>query len=234
LSFRIGGPYNPQGRAPVKVNRVTMPAPLVLASASPRRRELLAALGVEFTVAPAAVDETAAVAGRTPHDAVLAAALAKVRTAAARHPGATVLAADTIVVADGAVFGKPADVGEARRMLLALRGGRHEVLTAVAARVDVDETHAVVTTEVHMRPYAHAEIDAYVRSGAPLDKAGAYGIQDEPFAPVAGLSGCWCSVVGLPLWTALRLLARCGRLAPRRPDEVFKRCAVCPLRPEDE
>src|SRR5579885_106195 len=108
FSFRIGGPYNPRGRAPVKVNRVTMPAPLVLASASPRRRELLAALGVEFTVAPTAVDETAAVAGCAPHDAVLAAALAKVRAAATRHPGATVLAADTIVVADGVVFGKPA------------------------------------------------------------------------------------------------------------------------------
>jgi MAF protein len=234
LSFRIGGPYNLRGCAPVKVNRVSMPAPLVLASVSPRRRELLAALGLEFTATPAAVDEAAAAAGRAPQEAVLAVALAKARAAAAQHPAATVLAADTIVVADGEVFGKPADVGAARRMLLALRGGRHDVLTAVVARVDVDETHAVVATEVHMRAYGYAEIDAYVRSGAPLDKAGAYGIQDEPFTPVAGLSGCWCSVAGLPLWTALRLLARCGRLAPRRPDEAFKRCAVCPLRPDDE
>ncbi|HLK10532.1 MAG TPA: Maf family protein [Candidatus Binatia bacterium] len=210
-----------------------MTMPLVLASASPRRRELLAALGFEFTLAPTAVDEEAVAAGREPREGVLAVALAKVRAAAAAHPAAVVLAADTIVVADGVVFGKPAGVGEARRMLFALRGRSHEVLTAVAARVDVDEVHAVVSTEVHMRPYAHFDVDAYVRSGAPLDKAGAYGIQDEPFAPVAGLSGCYCSVVGLPLWTALRLLARCGRLAPRRPDQAFACCAVCPLRPDD-
>jgi septum formation protein len=203
---------------------------LVLASASPRRRELLAALGVPFTVRAADVPEELSLHAPAP---VLAEelALAKASAVAREEPDALVLGADTIVVLDGRPLGKPASPEEARQMLRALRGRAHEVVTGVAviARGGVTRTaHAV--TRVVMRCYSDAEMEEYIASGDPFDKAGAYAIQHPGFQPVARVEGCYCNVVGLPLWTVRRLLAEAAPgLSVPRPDTAFPRCACCPL-----
>jgi septum formation protein len=201
---------------------------LVLASASPRRRELLGALGVDFTVAPADLDEEAIAAGARPADGALAVASEKARAVAAREPDAVVLAGDTIVVLDDAVLGKPKDPDEARGMLEALRGRTHDVLTAVVVCAAGEARTEVGRSVVRMRAYSPEEIAGYVATSAPLDKAGAYGVQDGVFDPVAAIDGCYCNVMGLPLWTVARLLGGAGRPTPRRPDEAFARCAGCP------
>lgn len=207
-----------------------MSQPLVLASASPRRREFLAALDLAFSCQAADVDEVGVARGLSPEAGALAVARAKALTVAGRAPRATVLAADTIVVLDGHALGKPADRADAHRMLAALRGRRHTVVTAVVViSPDRAEQSRVVTTSVAMRPWSQEEQATYVASGAPLDKAGAYGIQDQPFAPVATLEGCRCNVVGLPLWTVVELLESCGIAVPRRPASTLAACAACPL-----
>ncbi|HWP67380.1 MAG TPA: Maf family nucleotide pyrophosphatase [Candidatus Limnocylindria bacterium] len=201
---------------------------LVVASASPRRHELLAALGLRFEVAPADIDEEAAAGTLAPADAALAVATAK--AAAVPRPDALVLAADTLVVLDGELLGKPASPAEARRMLARLRARTHRVFTAVCLAAPDGTRTAVVESEVRMRAYRDEEIEAYVAAGGGLDKAGAYGIQDEPLRPVEAIGGCWCNVMGLPLWTTWSMLRSAGLLPPRAPDEAFARCAACPLR----
>ncbi|MGH7390257.1 MAG: Maf family protein [Candidatus Rokuibacteriota bacterium] len=183
---------------------------LILASASPRRRELLERLTPEFRVVPADVDET--LAGDPTPEAVAALALRKARTVAVRLGQGVVLGADTVVVIDGDALGKPADAAEARSMLRRLRGRRHEVITGVAV-VDAAGGRSAadaVVTEVVMRGYDDATIDAYVASGEPLDKAGAYAIQAAGEALVAGWVGSYSNVVGLPLDATRRLLAGFG------------------------
>jgi nucleoside triphosphate pyrophosphatase len=142
----------------------------------------------------------------------MALALAKARAVASRAPDAVVLGADTIVVVDGEVLGKPGGAAEAMRMLDRLRGRRHEVLTGVAVvRAPAGgERMAVVRTEVTMREYSDAEIEAYVASGEPLDKAGAYAVQAAGGRLVARVDGCYTNVVGLPLTTTRRLLESMG------------------------
>ncbi len=183
---------------------------LILASASPRRRELLERLTTDFRVVPAEVDET--LADGATADAVTALALRKARAVATRVGQGVVLGADTVVVIDGDVLGKPADADEARAMLHRLRGRRHDVVTGVAV-VDAasgrSATEAVVTA-VLMRDYDDATIEAYVASGEPLDKAGAYAIQEAGGALVAGWTGSFSNIVGLPLEAARRLLAGFG------------------------
>ena len=201
---------------------------LVLASASPRRRELLPALGVPFEVVPSAVAED----GDAPDAARLAYALAlrKARAVAADRPGDLVIGADTIVVLDGRALGKPGSPAEARSMLEALRSRTHEVVTGVAAVTGPGAPFEAVEsarTLVTMRDYSDAEIEAYVERGEPFDKAGGYAIQDEAFAPAAAIEGCRCAVIGLPLWT-LRGLLRGAGLAVQAP--ALERCATCPLR----
>jgi septum formation protein len=208
---------------------VTTHVSLVLASASPRRRHLLDAVGLRFELAPANLDEEALAAGLPPEESALVVAAAK--AAAVTRRDACVLAADTIVVLDGVVFGKPASSERAREMLAALRGRDHEVITAVAVRTPDGERRTACRSVVRMRAYSAAEIDAYVAAGGGRDKAGAYGIQDEPFRPVETIEGCWCNVMGLPLWTALRMLADGRCAAPLRPDQAFARCASCPSAP---
>jgi MAF protein len=123
-------------------------------------------------------------------------------------PGELVLAADTVVVLDGAVLGKPADPDEARAMLMSLRDRSHRVLTGLAmVRVGEIAWSSVVETTVWMRAYGDTELDDYVRSGSPLDKAGAYGIQDASFRPVNRIVGCYTNVVGLPLCEVRRALS---------------------------
>ena len=188
---------------------------LVLASASPRRAELLRQLGVSFDVVPSELPEA-----RPPgsaREAVTALALAKARSVARRLGSGVVLGADTAVVLEGEIFGKPRNPEEARRMLRQLGGCQHEVMTGVAL-VEAPagrETVAAVVTRVLMRAYAEAEIDAYVASGEPFDKAGAYAIQGAGGALVAAVEGCYTNVVGLPLTTTRRLLEEWGIIASR-------------------
>src|SRR5262249_38560986 len=158
-----------------------------------------------------------------------AAAVASAKAAAIESTAGIVLAADTVVVLDGRALGKPASRDDAVRMLEQLRGRAHEVVTAVAPRAPRVAPATLRRSTVRMRAYDRGEIAAYVATGAGLDKAGAYGIQDERFRPVESIDGCWCNVMGLPLWSAVRLLDQVGCGAPRRPDQTFARCASCPL-----
>jgi len=199
---------------------------LVLASASPRRRELLAAIGLAFEVTPADIDEVAVAGRRPPDEAVLAVAVAK--AAALPRANALVLAADTIVVLDDAVLGKPMTPEHARHMLAMLGGRAHRVLTGVCLVTPEERRTALIESDVRMRPYGAAEIETYVAAGGGLDKAGSYGIQDEPFRPVEAIAGCWCNVMGLPLWTVWTMLIEVGVPVPQPPDCAYARCAACP------
>jgi septum formation protein len=180
----------------------------VLASASPRRRELLRALCTEFDVVPSAVEETLEPGPLA--EAVRRLALRKARAVAATRPADLVLGADTIVVVDGEVLGKPSGRPEAAAMLRRLRGRVHEVLTAVAV-VDAGrgrEASETVRSRVRMRAYGDDEIAAYAATDEPLDKAGAYAIQGVGGALVEALEGSWSNVVGLPLEATAGLLRR--------------------------
>jgi septum formation protein len=188
-----------------------VPPHLVLASQSPRRRELLGQLGLALEVRPAHTDESVA-RGESPRDYVLRVARDKARAV----PGDVVLAADTAVVLGDEVLGKPAGRDDARRMLRALSGSTHEVLTAVvvrrtAIRLELD---AVVTTKVRFAALGPAEIDWYVGTGEPMDKAGAYAIQGAGGAFVLGVEGSVSNVVGLPLAETAALLRRAGLTLP--------------------
>ena len=182
----------------------------MLASASPRRRELLRDICSQFEVVPSEIDE-ALDDGPTP-EAVAGLALRKARAVAARAGEAVVLAADTVVVLDGAALGKPADPEEARAMLRRLRGREHKVITGVAvvdSRTGREASLAVVS-RVRMAVYSDTTLEGYVASGAPLDKAGAYAIQDLGGALVERLVGSYTNVVGLPVEETRRLLADFG------------------------
>lgn len=212
------------------------PAPglLVLASASPRRRELLAALGVPFTVQAADVPELfvpGVPAGEQAERLALDKARACPLSLDFEREGVIVLGADTIVVLNGEPLGKPEDAEQARQMLCSLRGRAHEVITGVAVVQGQIRRTSGATTLVHMRAYTDAEIEAYIATGDPFDKAGAYAIQHTGFAPVAHIEGCYCNVMGLPLWTVRRLLAEAAlQLATHPPSERYERCAACPER----
>jgi len=198
---------------------------IVLASASPRRRELLPSLGVTFEVIPANVDESdedddAARLART-------LALRKARAVADTRPGDTVIGADTIVVLGRRQLGKPGDDAEARAMLEALRGRTHHVVTGVAVIGAGGEATESVATAVAMRDYADDEVARYIARGEPFDKAGGYAVQDAEFAPAATVDGCRCAVIGLPLWTLRRLLLDAS-VAASPPG--LRDCLGCPHR----
>lgn len=181
---------------------------LILASRSPRRRELLAQLGVQVAVLPADIDETPA-AGETPRDYVKRIAQEKVN--AIRPPvGACVLAADTAVVVDGHILGKPESLDAGRRMLRVLSGREHTVFTAVALRSGAQLKRACVETRVTFRVLGDAECERYLASDEPWDKAGAYAIQGVGGAFVERLEGSYSNVVGLPLCETLALLRWAG------------------------
>ncbi len=182
---------------------------LVLASQSPRRRELLVQLGIALEVRPAHADESV-LPGEAPRAYVLRVAREKARAV----PGDVVLAADTAVVLGGEVLGKPQDAQDARRMLRALSGMVHEVLTGVCVRRSPPavavELDAVVATRVRFARLSPGEIDWYVGTGEPLDKAGAYAIQGSGGAFVVSVEGSVSNVVGLPLAETADLLRRAG------------------------
>ncbi|HIQ04495.1 MAG TPA: septum formation protein Maf [Anaerolineae bacterium] len=184
---------------------------LILASQSPRRRQLLASLDLDFTVAVPDVDERSQV-DESPIAVVERLSQAKAEAVAAQNPNSIVLAADTVVALDGEVLGKPADLAEARRMLERLRGRSHQVYSAVTAtNAKTGERATMVNVSVvWMRDYDDAWIRAYVASGDPLDKAGGYAIQNQQFTPVARLKGCYSSVMGLPLGDTVRVLREVG------------------------
>jgi septum formation protein len=180
---------------------------MLLASASPRRAQLLAAIGVAFEVVPADVDETPH-AGETPDAYVERLAEAKAAHVAARHPGRLVLGADTTVTVDGEILGKAATAREAHAMLQRLAGRAHEVHTGVALVRDGDSTVACATTRVWFDPMTSEDIEAYVASGEWHDKAGAYGIQGRISRVVARVEGSYTNVVGLPVALVWGLLMR--------------------------
>lgn len=192
----------------------TEPAPpLILASASPRRRDLLREAGLQFEVLASDEAEPAREPGEQARDFARRAALAKAARVARRRPGRLVLAADTIVVLDDEVLGKPRDEDEACAILARLAGRVHCVYTGVAlARAlpdgGVTAEGAVARTSVTFRPLSADDIAAYVRTGEPLDKAGAYGIQGLGSQLVAGYEGSYTNVVGLPMETVSRMLSR--------------------------
>ena len=183
---------------------------VILASQSPRRRELLRGICDRFEVIPSEIEET--LDGGPSPDAVAGLALRKARAVGARVGAAIVLAADTIVVIDGVALGKPSGPDEARAMLVRLRGRQHEVITGVAI-VDAETGRTASTTVVSrvlMAAYPDRTIEAYLASGSPLDKAGAYAIQDLHGALVDGLVGSYTNVVGLPVEATRRLLESFG------------------------
>jgi MAF protein len=203
---------------------------LVLASGSPRRQKLLTLGGWDFDPQPVEIDETP-FPGEEPGEYVLRLASQKARTAAAQVPnGNLVLAADTAVVDEDQILGKPASPGEAIEILERLRGRPHQVYTAIALLETKDGklTSEVATTRVHMRDYQPGEVFAYVESGDPMDKAGAYAIQHPSFDPVERLEGCYTNVVGLPLCHLYRMLRK---LDGPVPNGIPPLCQAVPPQP---
>ena len=184
---------------------------LILASASPRRQQLFSLLGLPFVSLTAGVEENRG-HGEKPEEMVCRLSQAKAEALAEDYSERLIVAADTIVVLDGQVLGKPADADGAADMLRRLRGREHLVFSGLAALNLSTGQRAteLARTTVWMRPYSDEEVARYVTSGDPLDKAGAYAIQHQEFNPVAYIQGCYASVMGLPLCHLTRALDRLG------------------------
>jgi len=183
---------------------------LLLASNSPRRKQLLALGNWEFKITVSDVDESQ-MAGEAPKEYVLRLAQAKALAVAGKaQPEAVIIGSDTAVVDGNSILGKPTDEADAMRMLRQLRGHTHQVFTGVAVyRVsDKSMLTELCVTDVPMRNYSEDEIQAYVKTGDPLDKAGAYAIQHPGFQPVESMSGCYAGVMGLPMCHVLRALQK--------------------------
>ena len=186
----------------------------ILASSSPRRRELLAQLGLRFEIVKPDIDESR----RDAEDLIAyAERLSREKAQAVAHlldgGPALIISADTIVLDGGELLGKPADAADARRMLRQLRGRAHVVVTAFTLHRASDAPRVITRharTLAYMRDFNDAEIEAYIASGDPLDKAGAYGIQNDAFRPVARIEGSYSNVVGLPLEALAEALAELG------------------------
>jgi MAF protein len=193
---------------------VTERPPLILGSNSPRRRQLLALTGWRFSVAAADVDESQ-YENESPTEYVLRLAEAKARAIEA-DTDQLILAADTTVVDGSDILGKPQDAAEATMMLRRLRGHIHQVYTGIVLLRPRDGQilKDICVTDVPMRDYSDAEIEAYVQTGDPLDKAGAYAIQHPEFQPVADLNGCFASVMGLPVCHVIRLMRKMEDIQP--------------------
>jgi septum formation protein len=182
---------------------------LVLASASPRRREMLARLGLRFRVVPADIAEVPR-PGEAAEAFALRAAREKAEAVAARAPTAVVLAADTVVVLDGAILGKPRDLAEARAMVGSLSGRTHVVSTGTCLRAPAGARERVVSTRVAMKVIRPWELEAYLALGEWADKAGGYGIQEGAAHLVSTVDGSYTNVVGLPLCEVVEDLIALG------------------------
>lgn len=190
--------------------------PLILASGSPRRRELLANLGLDFSIFPSGVDEPAPLPGERPADYACRMAGIKTRDVAEQHGPRTVLGADTIVALNDRIMGKPANEDEALEMLTALSGNTHQVITAFCLIGEDGETVIqAVSTDVDMRMSGEAELKSYIATGEPMDKAGAYAIQGIGTFLVTAIRGSYTNVVGLPLARVLDVLVSWGVIVPR-------------------
>ena len=192
-----------------------MTRPVVLASASPRRRELLENIGLKFSVDPAEIAEIRT-AGMKPMELAKAHSLHKARVAASRHADSIIIAADTFGVLDGVILGKPLDAGHARKMLAGLSGRCHSVITGFTV-LDSATGRAVsraVETRVYFRKLGRSEIVRYVKTGEPLDKAGAYAIQGLGALLVERIEGDYYNVIGLPLCALAKALKRFGISLP--------------------
>lgn len=209
---------------------------VILASNSPRRQQFLQALGIPFLAESADIDEAPA-PGESPVQLVERLALAKALAVGSRlpsfadstgpdHPAETVvIGADTVVAIDSEALGKPADAGEAHSLLTRLRARPHEVHTAIAAVLYTEgelkrSRSQLNTTTVEMRPYSDEEIAAYVATGDPLDKAGAYAIQHQQFHPAENITGCPAGVMGLPAADLINLLSDFNVTPARQPLQV--------------
>jgi nucleoside triphosphate pyrophosphatase len=205
--------------------------PIILASASPRRHDLFSRLRLQIEVRPVDVDENTAPRG---NPEIIARRLARTKAEAARllDPDAIIVAADTIVALNSAILGKPTDAEDARRMLRALRGREHDVVSAVAVMRTGGRAallrHPI--THVRMRDYTDAEIEASIARQDPFDKAGAYAIQDDVFRPVESHDGCYCNVVGLSLWATIELLRKADLKVAITVDQLLPQCASCPIK----
>ncbi len=191
----------------------TPDAPLILASASPRRRELLHNAGLRFRVIPSQTEEEVR-PGEAPHNYVRRTARDKARAVARDHPAAWILAADTIVEIDSQILGKPRDEADGRRMLGLLSGRQHRVMTAFVVLGAEHRVERLVTSTVCFKPLSEAQIGAYLASGEPADKAGAYAIQGQGRALVADMQGSYTNVVGLPMDEVLACLQALGIQTP--------------------
>ena len=200
--------------------------PVVLGSTSPRRRELMGRMNVSFEVAAPFADEDP-LPGEGPQQLVERLALAKARSVFSDRRDAMAIGADSVVVLGDRILGKPGSSEEARSMLTALRGREHHVYTGVAVVSPSGEAVSSLRSRVMIREYSDEELEAYVLSGEPMDKAGAYAIQDQDFHPASLLEGCYNNVMGLPTCLLADMLMKAG-LPPdavERPPE----CANCPV-----
>lgn len=196
-----------------------MPNTIYLASASPRRREILASLGFQPVLLPAEIDETA-LPGEAVADYV--ARMARQKNAAARQLATQrglalaqpLLSADTVVALDNAILGKPRDAAHARELLESLSGREHQVWTAVCVSLGGQTLEAAQRSDVRFKELSVQEIAAYIASGEPLDKAGAYGIQGIGGVFVAHLTGSFSGVMGLPVFETVQLLHQLGAPVP--------------------
>ena len=183
---------------------------LILASGSPRRSELIRALDISVDVIPSDTEEPLPRARESAGKYVRRLALMKAMNVAAKYPGGSVIGADTVVVFQGRVIGKPSNDIEATRTLESLRGTTHSVVTGIAlVTPDTMET-SWLSTDIVMRDYLDSEIASYVKSGEPFDKAGGYAVQDPEFHPAKVIEGCYLNVVGFPLCEVMIVLQRGG------------------------
>ena len=214
----------------------TLPT-LVLASGSPRRRELLTELGLDFVVEPSNAPEEP-LDGESAEDMVRRLSRDKAMTVAANLTEGYVIGADSTVVLDGRSIGKPEDEDDARRMLLELRGTEHQVTTGLTVVNVSTGQHLTyhMTAEIVMRDFTDKEMETSIASGTPMDKAGAYAVQDTVFRPATLQGGCYTNVVGLPLCRMMEMLRELGYLPPAElPPAVGSRClGFCPFRDGSE
>ncbi|MGD9609954.1 MAG: nucleoside triphosphate pyrophosphatase [Desulfovibrionaceae bacterium] len=192
--------------------------PIILASTSPRRRELLGLTGLTFEIVPSPAEEPAPDAGEAP--AFYAARMARLKAAAvaASRADAVVIGADSIVAVGDLILGKPADAADARRMLGLLSGRTHQVVTGCALFAPGREPEIfTVTTDVTMTHLSESLIASYVATGEPMDKAGAYAIQGQAAPFVSGICGSYTNVVGLPLAEIIEKLISYGVIVPKNP-----------------
>lgn len=183
---------------------------MILASASPRRRELLSLIFGEFRIVPSRFDERLVPPELGPPEHVTYSSLMKARDIAAQYPDALVIGADTVVVVDSAILGKPQDPADAARMLRMLGGRAHQVYTGLAVTRGDLEASGSECTDVTFRELDDATIARYIATGEPMDKAGAYAIQGRGSVLITGISGCYFNVVGLPIYRLSRMLEAFG------------------------